>query len=196
MTGVSCKHGHLFSENNLYVTSKGYKVCRKCRRYAVNRFNRRNPEIARKRAKLHYEENPEHYSKYRLENKDHIKESRKEYYRKNSDKAKEDLKKWKKENYDKVLEYCRKRRALKAGVLVDFKPSVIEDHRHIQEGKCYYCKEDIFVNVPSNHPRKETLEHKTPLSRGGSHSRKNTVLSCSRCNLEKGAQTEEEFVSQ
>ena len=191
-----CKNGHALDDKNLYISPRGDKICRTCRREGVNKYSRRNRELLRQKAKEHYEENPEHYTKYRKKNKERIKEYRKEYYRKNSDKAREDLKKWKKENYDKVLDSCRKRRALKKGALIDFKPSVIKEHRNVQEGRCYYCQEDIFVNVPPNHPRKETLEHKLPLSRGGSHSRKNTVLACRTCNLEKGVQTEEEFVSQ
>ena len=38
-----------------------------------------------------------------------------------------------------------------------------------------------------------TIEHKTPLSRGGTNDPTNLVLSCSRCNARKGKLTVEEF---
>lgn len=49
-----------------------------------------------------------------------------------------------------------------------------------QDGLCYYCKVDlkkVSINV----------EHITPMSAGGSNKYRNLVLSCSKCNKEKGS---------
>jgi len=51
---------------------------------------------------------------------------------------------------------------------------------------CYYC------NV-SLEPEEVHIEHKTPVARGGTNSKKNLALSCARCNLSKGKKTEAEF---
>ncbi|MDU5261347.1 MAG: HNH endonuclease, partial [Clostridium celatum] len=52
--------------------------------------------------------------------------------------------------------------------------------------RCYYC----------NHGVKEsyrTIDHKIPVSRGGFTIPENLVMSCEKCNIEKGFLTEEEY---
>lgn len=68
------------------------------------------------------------------------------------------------------------------------------DFFEIAEGlgwHCFYC--DVLID------KKDTkswhVEHKTPLSRGGSHTKDNITLSCASCNMRKGARTVEEFRS-
>lgn len=39
-----------------------------------------------------------------------------------------------------------------------------------------------------------SLDHKIPLSRGGSNTVKNLVVCCHRCNIAKGAMTADEFI--
>jgi len=58
---------------------------------------------------------------------------------------------------------------------------------HAQGGLCYYC----VVPVPL---RKTHLEHKHPVSRGGSDHEDNLCVSCEPCNLAKGNKTVEEFL--
>jgi 5-methylcytosine-specific restriction endonuclease McrA len=52
------------------------------------------------------------------------------------------------------------------------------------DGRCAYCWDRIA----------EHQEHKTPLSRGGDHTKSNIVPSCSICNLKKGTKTATEFI--
>jgi 5-methylcytosine-specific restriction endonuclease McrA len=64
------------------------------------------------------------------------------------------------------------------------------DDQTLQEiyatNECYYCEE--FT------PRhKRTLDHKTPLIRGGHHTKVNACMACSLCNSRKGKLTELEF---
>ena len=55
---------------------------------------------------------------------------------------------------------------------------------------CHYCNHEIHpdpVSVDSLwKPRQATVDHKTPLSRGGIDSVNNLVLACKPCNEEKG----------
>ncbi len=53
---------------------------------------------------------------------------------------------------------------------------------------CFYCEQ--VIPVGESH-----LEHKKPISRGGTNSRRNLVLSCAPCNLRKGKKTHEEFLN-
>jgi 5-methylcytosine-specific restriction endonuclease McrA len=69
--------------------------------------------------------------------------------------------------------------------------SAIKEHliaKHLETGPiiCYYC------NV-SLEPEEVQIEHKLPVVRGGTNSRKNLELACSTCNLRKGTKTEPEF---
>ena len=45
----SCRHGHPYSGENLYVTPNGQQGCRQCRRQAGNTFSRKHPYRERDR---------------------------------------------------------------------------------------------------------------------------------------------------
>lgn len=52
---------------------------------------------------------------------------------------------------------------------------------------CYYCKRDFTDKLWP------TIDHKQPLSRGGTNAKKNLVACCRECNERKGCLTEAEF---
>lgn len=54
-----------------------------------------------------------------------------------------------------------------------------------QGGRCYYCAVALGTSYH--------IEHKTPLSRGGTNGPENICLSCAPCNLRKSTKTAEEF---
>lgn len=58
-----------------------------------------------------------------------------------------------------------------------------------QEGRCHYC--NTFIMCGS---REWTIDHKLPISRGGTNEDANLVGACEDCNTGKGALTEEEFL--
>lgn len=51
---------------------------------------------------------------------------------------------------------------------------------------CYYCMQF----TPES---KRTIDHKTPLKRGGVHTSSNLAMACKSCNCSKGAKNEAEF---
>ena len=53
-------------------------------------------------------------------------------------------------------------------------------------GECYYCKKRV-------HPSELTMDHKVPLSRGGTSSKKNLVPCCKDCNSQKTYLTPQEW---
>lgn len=62
--------------------------------------------------------------------------------------------------------------------------------REAREGcyvSCFYC--GVQLSAESAH-----LEHKKPVSRGGTNRLSNLALACPKCNLSKGSKTESEFV--
>jgi 5-methylcytosine-specific restriction endonuclease McrA len=69
--------------------------------------------------------------------------------------------------------------------------SAIKEHliaMNLEVGQivCYYCSVSL-------EPEEVHIEHKLPVVRGGTNSRKNLALACSTCNLRKGTKTEPEF---
>ena len=51
---------------------------------------------------------------------------------------------------------------------------------------CYLCSHPVPF-------KKDHLEHKTPLSRGGTNEYSNLAIACQKCNLKKNNKTEAEY---
>lgn len=51
--------------------------------------------------------------------------------------------------------------------------------------RCHYCRLPVRTDVDQNHPRRATIDHKQPRSKGGGHRPDNLVTACRRCNNEK-----------
>ena len=64
------------------------------------------------------------------------------------------------------------------------------------EKHCFYCGVDLLLvkNRPFN-PQRLVIEHKTPVSRGGTNANDNLVAACARCNVRKHKKTAEEFLA-
>ena len=89
--------------------------------------------------------------------------------------------------------YNAKRRALKAGTLVNATPGQLaeikEIYRKAQEDdkvRCYLCGELI----PMGHRH---VDHILPLSKGGTSLPSNLAVACDKCNLSKQAKLPEEI---
>lgn len=59
---------------------------------------------------------------------------------------------------------------------------------------CFYCTRAVVVGCFGG-KRLATIDHKLPLSRGGSWKRFNLTCACKRCNELKGNMTAEEFLA-
>lgn len=79
-----------------------------------------------------------------------------------------------------------RRRALERTAKGSFTQEDILEQFVRQGGKCFYCRKLIG---------RFHIDHKTPLSRGGSNWPSNLVCACARCNTKKQALTAEEFVA-
>jgi 5-methylcytosine-specific restriction endonuclease McrA len=64
------------------------------------------------------------------------------------------------------------------------------------EGRCFYCGVDTRNRrfAPTD-PGYLNMDHKTPLSRGGSDGIDNLAVACRRCNAEKGMMTVDEYLA-
>lgn len=61
-----------------------------------------------------------------------------------------------------------------------------------QSWKCIYCKRNMS-RADSGRPNAATVEHRDPLSRGGTACKGNLAAACKSCNEAKGSMTEQEF---
>ncbi len=66
------------------------------------------------------------------------------------------------------------------------KKAVIKQMLLDQKCLCVYCGQDISDGYH--------IDHKTPVSRGGTNAADNLHLTCARCNISKGSMTHEEFL--
>ncbi len=65
---------------------------------------------------------------------------------------------------------------------------------HRQSHRCYYCLEPL--GPPGKlHQAVFHIEHRTPLSRGGSNYPHNVCLACPGCNMQKGTMTADEYLA-
>ena len=160
-TGKSCKNGHV----TLRRTDKS--SCLLCLK----------------------EGQKEYFKKYYMENKDDLKERSIEWRNKNKDRAKELLKLYKEKNKDKIIAerkknlersrgYNAKRRAKMRQSGGSFKKKDIDDMFISQSGLCVACGVNL-INSGYH------IDHKVPLSKGGTNWIENIQLLCPSCNLSK-----------
>lgn len=130
-------------------------------------------------------------------NKEKHKESSKEYRRKNLDKVRPKVaaaaRRRRKENPEKVREKARvadaQRRARKLNAEGVYTTDDVENIRLRQENRCVYCEKEFGAGPNAFH-----VDHKTPLSRGGSNDPSNIQVLCPSCNVRKYNRTHEEYL--
>lgn len=109
------------------------------------------------------------------------------YYLKNKEKSLERVRIWRKENPDKIRIHNFNRLSKEKGLTLEIFQKVYEDNiKKYGTLTCYLCENPVPF-------KKDNLEHKIPLSRGGSNLYENLAVSCQKCNCRKGTKTEEEY---
>ena len=96
---------------------------------------------------------------------------------------------WRQKNPEKRRATEQRRRARKLDVVSEVVDNLIVFER--DKWMCQLCKLPVDNNLKFPDPQSASLDHKIPLSKGGSHSYENTQLAHLRCNISKGAKLEE-----
>lgn len=130
----------------------------------------------------------ENNARYESANKELVRERKKAYAKKNAEKIAAYHAEYRKKHSEKIAEYRsthksarlviqnnRRARAASSGVLPTDIVSVLMT---LQRSKCANCKTCLKTNG-------KHLDHKIPLSKGGSNTFENVELLCPTCNLRK-----------
>jgi 5-methylcytosine-specific restriction endonuclease McrA len=146
--------------------SKRYKANPK-KRELNQLWRKSNPKYIRK----WHEANPEYDRKRYEANREHIIE----YSRK-----------WRKTHLKSLRVHYHNRQAKIKGNGGVHTTEEINNLFKEQGGCCFYCNQQL---------EEFHIDHKTPISRGGSNNIDNIALACAPCNLSKHTKTAEEFIA-
>ena len=107
------------------------------------------------------------------------------FYINNPEKRKAKVEKWRRNNPEQYLALTAAHRARKRGAEGRYNAMDVKRIYAQQGGTCHYCAKPLGG--------KYQVDHKTPLSRGGSNWPDNLCCACGPCNARKNAKTESEF---
>lgn len=131
------------------------------------------------------------YKEYYRENIEYFRLKKKKYWRENKEKATLYMEKWRKDNTEAVKFQGRCSNANRSGQIKLHRKDVQAVYENNIKSfgtlTCIYCLNPIVFG-------EDSLEHKTPLSRGGDNNKENLAVACFRCNPSKGNKTYEEHM--
>lgn len=143
---------------------------------------------------------------YRRKNIDAINAKGREYYRANREALIKKSSQWVKDNPDRHKEYYAKwcaanpckvaasaARRARAELEGNATPELIEAKWEASDKTCCLCGQPIEDTMPPRHPMSRTLEHLTPIVRGGRHDIDNIGFAHHSCNSSKWSKTLEEW---
>lgn len=186
-TGMPCKYGHI---SRRVLSSKS---CAECGKNRIKAWRAGNPEKNRERnAKYNRTEKRKVYNKelkrsekgvlarkaYYERNKERINRSSLEWRANNLERDAANRKRWLAENKEVTGAYCRNRQARIRGAKGKHTKLDILAMYARQQGKCLCCHAALMSGYD--------VDHKNPLSKGGSNDPSNLQLLCPRCNRSKG----------
>ena len=175
------------------VVDERYKLCITCREYArkvMQKYRKLHPTKSQAYRSSHREQISAYRRQYTQMNREELHRKRRQYYLDNYELELARHRQWKKDTPEKHRINGHNRRARKRTNGGTFNFKELNELFEKQEGFCVYCGELLY----SSFDKDIHIDHKTPISRGGSNDISNIALSCATCNLQKGAKTAEEFI--
>ena len=187
---IAKREKQYYQENRENLTEYQRQYYQKNREKIAEREKQRyqaNREKLVEQQRQYYKENrekaAEYQKQYYQENREKVAEYQKQYRQANSEKYEEYQKQYLQENLEAFNARNQKRRALKRNAAGNATAADIQARFDYHGNRCYYCGCDGPMEV----------EHRIPLSRGGTHYPANLVPACKSCNCSKGTKTELEF---
>lgn len=137
-----------------------------------DKFRRRRRQFR----KAHPEKQQAYDKRYYKEHTDACRRYTRRRYRKNPQPRRDYANAWRKANPHKRHEYNSRRRAWQKGAITEKVDRRVVYSR--DGGKCHICGKSVSL-------KRMHLDHRIPLSRGGSHTYANCFAAHARCNLRK-----------
>lgn len=170
--------------------NKKERTCERKRKYYEA-----NKEKCLERQRKYYHANRERLIKQRREydaiNASKIRAYRRKYFETNREAINERIKKWRANNPDKVGEATARR--ARAELDGNATPQLIKAKWEASDKTCILCGNPIDPKVKAPNPNSRTLEHLTPIIRGGRHDMDNLDFAHYGCNASKRDKTLEEY---
>jgi HNH endonuclease len=167
--------------------TKREQILEQARQYRNKNRERRSARIKQYRI-THREEVAARRRKYYHEHREHCLAQKRRDYEKHKEQRLENSKVYRKTERGRLIRRAswHKREAQKLSVGGFYTSAQILEQLRRQRNRCYYpaCGRSKFQKVNGKYVYH--IEHVVPLSRGGSNSIDNLVLSCPTCNLRKG----------
>lgn len=179
-------------------------ICIECQKIKAQAYRETNREALATKNKEYIANNPdkrkETISRYYIENKDKVRDYQRKRRETNPDKERARKQHWRDANRDKVRAQDKRyrtikpemdrqkqgrRRARKLAAEGDFTAQQINDLYDKQQGKCFYCGDNLNGAYH--------VDHYYPLVRGGSNDISNIRIACPTCNRRKGDKLPEDF---
>ena len=157
--------------------SEGYSNCVRCREVA-RRWNQLHPDKVRAAVDRYQEGNHDKYLAGQRRSKS-----------KHGEKRRAEHRVWIKDNPERCKMHYHNRRARLKGNGGSYTLSELNGLFLKQNGLCHYCGDVLEITVKFG----VHIDHKTPVSRGGTSYIENIALTCATCNISKGTKTEEEY---
>ena len=198
-TKVCTKCGQKFPATREYFHKVRNGLCARCKTCAceAKRAERlANPDRQKQTRKRYYESHKEEVNTYSrawyqenkaqaketghrhyLEHKEYIQEKAREWRKLHPEQKLETDRKWRDKNREKVRASNRHRKAVKKSAEGSHTAEDIRTLLKMQKGRCWWCGKPFGQDYH--------VDHRIPLSRGGSDDASNLVITCPTCNIEK-----------
>jgi len=172
-TGKPCSRGHVarrWTSNGVCVECEALKIDTTAAERA-RRYRQRHPDriVEQNRAQMQSK------AEYRERNREAIRESGRVYYAANAERRNAVIKLWQQRNPERFKALVARRRARLAGAEGHYTAEDIARITEQQKGRCACCRK----------PRKLTVDHIIPLTKGGSNWPSNIQMLCQPCNSRK-----------
>lgn len=168
-TGKPCIRGHI---DKRWVVNW---ACHSCKLIRGSAWQDKNKEKISKRKKITYAKNPQKFINKTTD-----------WQKKNPQKALNKQRVWRDKNWMRVISWGAKRRSLEGAKKYSFTDEFVQKLLNKQKGECVYCSKDLTAGFH--------IDHRKPLSRGGTNHKNNIQILCVGCNLSKATKTHKEFL--
>jgi len=173
------------------ISRAWYELNKDRTRIVTRAYREANPEKIKATQRKYKKENRDKTRAYEKANPEKVRAWKAKYISLHREKHMDAVRKYQRENPEKIRDVARRRRKYITDTTVERFPSVEIFER--DKWICQICGDRVDKNLTYPSPMSKSLDHILPVSRGGSHERKNVQLAHLCCNKRIGAGGEKQL---